>query len=340
MHDMYRSATLKLTAWYLLIAMLISLTFSVVVYRVANAELEWGLHNQTARIYREYPVFSDNPFFVRQNDLDAGSRRIFLNLAYFNLVVLIGAGFASYWLARKTLRPIEISNEQQKRFVADASHELRTPVTALKMETEVALLDEHASKEELQAALQSNLEEANKLDTLLGSLLRLSRLESADIQQTFTRLSIARLIQAAIDQTKQLADAKHIIIEQQIVDMKVSGDQASLIQLVVILLDNAIKYSPTGSTITVSSTRQTGTAHITVRDHGIGIEAAALEHVFDRFYRADKARTGNSGYGLGLAIAKHIADLHDGTITLKSTPGKGTSASLLLPSMPNHHDSA
>ena len=331
MNRMYKSATLKLTAWYLVLVMAISLVFSGVVYKIAYAELAQGLRNQTVRIYEQYPVFNNNRFFIRDDDLTTGSRRILLNLLYFNLFVLVAAGFAGYWLARRTLAPIEAANEQQKRFVADASHELRTPVAALKMETEVALMDMAASKETLRQALESNLEEADKLDTLLSSLLRLSKLESGDIRQAFTTLSVTTLAELAVAHTKQLAAAKGILIENTVTDHLVTGDADSLTQLLVILLDNAIKYSPEHATVTLASAARDHTVSLTIADNGIGIEPEALAHIFDRFYRADKARTGNNGYGLGLAIAKHIADLHDGTITIKSTPGKGTRAILQMP---------
>lgn len=333
MNDMYKSATFKLTAWYLVLVMAISLVFSGVVFHFAHDELSWGLRNQTVRIYREFPVISDNPFFVRNDDLTLSSRRILLNLFYFNVIVLVAAGFASYWLARRTLEPIEASNERQKRFVGDASHELRTPVTALKMDTEVALMDEAATKDQLRQTLQSNLEEANKLEALLNNLLRLSQLETTDLQQTFMPVSTLAVVEAAIDQTKPQAHAKHIDINNAASDTTVIGDHDSLVQLLVILIDNAIKYSPEKSTISISSKQTDHETTVTVADQGVGIKPEALEHVFDRFYRADASRTGANGYGLGLAIAKGIADLHNGTITLKSTHGKGTKASVTLPTL-------
>lgn len=333
MSDIYRSATLKLTAWYLALVMAISIVFSGVVYHFAMDALTKGLSRQQARIYKEFPVFSGNPFFVRASDITAGSHAILFNLFYFNLAVLVAAGFASYWLARRTLQPIEASNEQQRRFVADASHELRTPLTALKMGTEVALLDKSAPKDDLRAALTSGLEEATRLEGLLDSLLRLSQLETNGMIETRTVLLVRRLTTAAIGQTSQRAQTKHITVAADGIGREtVMGDGSSLVQLLVILLDNAIKYSPDGASVTVSATAGDATTSITVSDHGIGIEPQALTHIFDRFYRADQARSGNSGYGLGLSIAKHIADLHDGTITITSTPGKGTTARLSLPS--------
>jgi len=332
MNNMYRTATLKLTLWYLAIAMAISLIFSAVVYHVAQDELASRLRNQTARIYQTYPVFSGDPFFVRDNDVSVGSQHILTNLFYANVAVLIGAGIGSYWLARRTLQPIAAANERQKQFVADASHELRTPVTALKMETEVALMDTGANKEALRGALTSNLEEAGKLESLLNSLLHLSKLDSDNLAALFTRLDLADVIVQAMQQTRQQADAKHMIVRNGTEHpLMVSGDASSLTQLLVILLDNAIKYSHAKSTITITSKSTDHAVTITVADQGIGIEPDALEHVFDRFYRADKARTSNNGFGLGLAIAKHIADMHHGTITIKSTSGKGTKASFSLP---------
>ena len=125
----------------------------------------------------------------------------------------------------------------------------------------------------------------------------------------------------------------------------VSGDRDSLVQLLVILLDNAVKYSPPGKTIEVSSQRQGDQVVFSVKDQGAGIERSALDHVFDRFYRADSSRTkaNTEGYGLGLSIAKMIADLHEGTITLTSRLDHGTTAVVALPALEvaqTHHRSA
>lgn len=329
--SIYSSATWRLTAWYLALAMAISLTFSAVVYHIATSTLAQGLSTQQERIYREFPVFSGNPFFVRQDDVTTGSEHILTNLVYANLVVLVAAGFASYWLARRTLRPIEASNERQKRFVADASHELRTPMTALKMSTEVALLDPNATKNELRDVLQSNLEEADKLSTLLDSLLRLSQLDSQELRHSFTDVSARALAEEAVERTKLRAQAKHITIENKVEDIVVHGDRDSLVQLLTVLLDNALKYSPEHSLVVCTAAKRHDGTAITVSDQGIGIEPAALEHVFDRFYRADKARKQGGGFGLGLSIAQQIVDLHHGNITLTSTVGKGTKATVTLP---------
>jgi signal transduction histidine kinase len=312
--------------------MLISLMFSVAVYHFATDTLTHTLTTQQARIYKAFPVFSSDPFFIRDKDAEQGAHAILQNLIYFNFLVFVGAGLASYWLAQRTLRPIEASNERQKRFVADASHELRTPLTAIQMSTEVALLDKGAHTADLRSALQSNLEETGKLTTLLNDLLRLSQLDSDEAQLSFAVMPLIEVVQQAVEKTKHQADLKDIKVDATAAhNHSVYGDKNSLVQLIVILLDNAIKYSPEHSTVTISSRLTVSNTTVTIADNGIGIDREALAHVFDRFYRADKARRGSEGYGLGLSIAKRIADLHGGTITITSRPGKGTTVAIGLP---------
>jgi len=332
---MFRSATFKLTMWYLAIVMTISLVFSVVLYQVATDELDRGLHQETQRIYRQFPIFEQNPILRPGEDYDSGAHRIWLRLVAFNIVVLLGAGLSSYWLARRTLEPIEEAHEQQKRFTADVSHEMRTPLTALKMESEVALMNKTAKAGELRKTISSNLEEVTKLEALLNNLLRLARLESDELRQGFTAVSSSEVIGAALKQVGPQAAERRVKIVSELKDLDVYGDPGSLTQLLVIMLDNAVKYSPRGSTVNVAAKKADGRALITIEDHGAGIDPVSLEHVFDRFYRADESRAkaddGSEGHGLGLSIAKMIADLHDSTISLSSRIGHGTTAAIMLP---------
>lgn len=332
---MFRSATFKLTMWYLAIVMAISLAFSIVLYNVATRELDRGLHNETQRIYRQFPVFEGNPLLKPHADYDNGAHRILLRLAAFNLVVLVGAGLSSYWLARRTLEPIEAAHEQQKRFTADVSHELRTPLTALRMESEVALMNKKAAAKELRATITSNLEEVTKLEGLVNNLLRLTHLETDELRQNFTRLSTKTLAETALKQVATMAEGRKVKLDSDLKDLPIYGDSGSLTQLLVILLDNAIKYSPDGSAVSLGVRKADGSAVITIEDRGQGIDPVSLEHVFDRFYRADGSRTktddATDGHGLGLSIAKLIADLHDSRISLSSRVGHGTIATVTLP---------
>ncbi len=331
---MFRSATFKLTMWYLGLVMAISLIFSLALYNMATDELGRGLRGETQRISRQFPVFRDDPLLKPGADYDSGAHRILLRLAGFNIIVLIGAGWASYWLAKRTLEPIEEAHEQQKRFTADVSHELRTPLTALKMESEVALMNDKNGKQELRQVLASNLEEAGKLENLINNLLRLTRLEAGELQQQFSLVDGKDLAQAAATEARKMAKERDIKLKTDLSDTPVSGDQDSLVQLLVILLGNAIKYSPSGANVELSAKTAGDQAVFKVTDHGSGMSRQTLEHVFERFYRGDdnsRSKSDSDGFGLGLSIAKMIADLHGGTITLQSQPGKGTTATLSLP---------
>ncbi|MGH7241613.1 MAG: sensor histidine kinase [Candidatus Saccharimonadales bacterium] len=334
---MFQNATVRLTTWYLAIVMTISLGFSVAVYHFATNELTYGLNSQTQRIFRQFPVFTNNPYLrIRGNDVSLGAHHILLRLAYFNLLVLCGAGFLSYWLARLTLEPIEAALDRQKRFTADASHELRTPLTSLKMSSEVALMNKAASKQELQEVLQSNIEDAGRMEQLINNLLRLTQLEN-DGTTNFVDIPSEVLIENAITQVHKTAELKKIKLINEAKPGKIHGDSDSLTQLLVILLDNAIKYSPNKSSVTLTSTQGELSYSLHVSDDGQGIAPEALPHVFERFYRQDAARTvGDSqdGYGLGLSIAKMIADHNHASITLTSKPHKGTVAEVVLPLAP------
>lgn len=330
---MFQSATIKLTAWYLALVMAVSLVFSGVVYRVGTNEITRTLHRQNQRIYSDFPIFNRSPFLNDEADLQSGERRLLGQLALFNIVVFVGAGLASYYLARRTLKPIEEAHARQKRFTADVSHELRTPITALKMGSEVALMDKTASKNDLRNALESNIEEANKLDKLINSLLRLSRLDADELRLGFTLLETNNIAEEALEKLRQAADEKYIKVNVSTEGGTVHGDRESLVQLISILLDNAIKYSPKGSEIWLSTKILGSHSVIEIRDKGIGIEPAALQHVFDRFYRADSSRqhTNSGGFGLGLSIAEKIAELHNANITIKSAKNKGTTAIVAIP---------
>lgn len=333
-NSMFRSALFKLTAAYVVIVMAISIAFSIVLYRVAIQELETGFQNQYTRWLTEY-----QPYGLRQPgnpaaELAARAEHIYAKLVYFNILVLILTAVASYLLARRTLRPIERAHEQQKRFTADVSHELRTPLTALKMDTEVSLLDKKSTKEQLRETLEGNLQEASRMEALINNLLQLASLEAGQLRTEFMRLNVSETLENALQVVRKYSVSKKISINSDLRDGFVIGDASSLTQLAVILLENAIKYSPRGSTVTLKSTVRANHVIYTIKDSGPGIDQNALPHVFDRFYRADDARTSQgqtSGFGLGLSLAKLIADLHGAEIILSSEVGKGTTATVKIP---------
>jgi len=235
-----------------------------------------------------------------------------------NVAVLVIGGAASLYMARRTLGPIEQAMEAQARFTADASHELRTPLTAMQTEIEVALRDKNMSAQEGRELLASNLEEVNKLRSLSNGLLALANQDKENFVPK--PVSTKTILNAATSRTAKAATQKQITIDNRADNLSVHGDHDGLTQLFAILLDNAIKYSPVGTNIEITSTVKGSNAHISVADHGDGIKPEDLPHIFDRLYRADRSRSKEQidGYGLGLSIAKKIVELHKGAIDVTS----------------------
>lgn len=218
------------------------------------------------------------------------------------------------------------------RFSADVSHELRTPLTILRGELETAAQYESLAPE-LMDLIGSALEETERLRTITEQLLAISRLDAGEVPMQMTRLDLGQLATSTAEQMRLLAEEKSITFGfDSGAGVEVVGDPSRLQQLVVNLLDNAIRYTGEGGHISVSATRRGDWAILAVADNGAGIPSEDLPHVFERFYRADKARTRYSGgSGLGLSIVKAICTAHRGEIEISSTEGIGTRVTVLLP---------
>jgi two-component system, OmpR family, sensor histidine kinase CiaH len=332
---MFRSARIKLTAWYLLIIMVISGAFSIAVYNALTSELDRIERTQQFRIEHENREFGLNrpiPPYIDPIIINEAKNRVALFLGLLDLVILGVSALAGYWLAGKTLKPIQVMVKDQNRFIADASHELRTPLTALKAEIEVSLRDKKLTLWEAQHILSSNLEEVNKLQNLADSLIKLTQYNGK--KQTVNEIvNLPEIMCEATNRVTKLAKLKKITITQKVAAITLVGDAQSLTELIVILLDNAIKYSPNGTTVKLRATATDKNVTIAVVDQGIGIETKNIPHLFDRFYRVDKSRTKDAvdGYGLGLSIAKQIAEDHAGSIQVASKPNNGSTFTIEIP---------
>jgi heavy metal sensor kinase len=231
---------------------------------------------------------------------------------------------------------LERSFAEIRRFTADASHELRTPLTAIRTETEVALR-QPLGMGDYHHLLGSILEECDRLTRLTDQLLALSREDAGVVYSLRESIELSALLDSVVETMRPLAEAKglHLTMGGKEV-IQVRGDEVRLRQVFYNLLDNAIKYTPEGGAVAIRLERQPRGAVVTVRDNGIGISPDHLPHVFDRFYRVDKARSREEGgTGLGLSIAKTIVTAHAGQIDLTSTPGQGTLCTVILPEEPN-----
>lgn len=298
---MFYKARIKLTVWYLLIIMLVSGFFSVVIYRVQTLELERFNRIRLERI---------------QYIIEESKDRLRNKLILINLIVFLISGIGGYVLAGRTLAPIQLMLDDQQRFVADASHELRTPLTSLKTAFEVFL---RGSKKSLttQKIIRESISEVDKLQSLTTSLLSLSK-----SKRPFEKVHLKKIILQAV--SKACPQAK-----TNLKDVIIFGDPVALEELIVILLDNAVKYSRPNSEIKVNLAKIGHQTRINVIDQGLGISDDDLPHIFERLYRGDKARN-SQGFGLGLPIAKKIVAEHGGTINVQSQLNKGSTFQVIL----------
>lgn len=227
---------------------------------------------------------------------------------------------------------LEDAIQNSKRFVADASHELRTPLSVLRGELE-NLTQNGGLNEAERDTLGSMLEEVERLTHIVEGLVALSRLDAGDVKTEWVKFDLAELAATTADQMSLLAEDKGISVACNAQEgIQVKGDRARIKQVVVNLLDNAIKYTAAGGSIQLNVTRQNGHALLDVADSGIGIPAGDLPHIFERFFRVDKARSRDlGGAGLGLAIVKSICTAHEGQVKVESVEGRGSHFKIELP---------
>lgn len=334
MRRMFQSATLKLTASYLLIIIVISFIFSFMIFEVSTREVSSRLERLQIRIEGSNdtltlpgPVTLND---VRMNQTQQARNNIFFGLLYMNLAVIGLGGIGSYIMARRTLQPIEEAHEAQSRFTSDASHELRTPLAVMKSEIQVALRDKKISNAEMKELLESNLEEVDKLSELTHMLLRLSRLEYSAIKRN-DRLNLNEIIRDTAASFNVPPDRFKLNLPEPAI--VADGNEPMINDLLRILFENALQYSPADTPVLVTLSSTGRTYKIEVANEGEGISAKDLPFVFDRFFRADRSRSTQEikGYGLGLSLAHKIVELHDGEITAQSTPNEITRFSVVLP---------
>lgn len=260
-------------------------------------------------------------------------RRLTLILVGGGGVGLALASAGGFFLAGRALSPIRRAMDRQRAFVADASHELRTPLSLIRASAE--LLRRHPKKtvQANIASVDDIIAESDRLGTLVSQLLTLALADADKAPFAFAPVDLQELLDEVARQTQPLAESKglHLKVESGR-PLFVNGDLLRLRELLLILVDNAIKFTERGGAVRLELSEAGGRARLMVSDTGRGIPAEALPHIFDRFYRADEARRREEGgAGLGLAIAKWIVDNHRGSIRVESQPGKGTKFEVALP---------
>ena len=253
------------------------------------------------------------------------------------LVALLLVAGGGYLLVRKSTAPIERSLDQMRRFMADAAHELRTPITILRTRAEVGLAQDREPARD-RAMLEAIVRETARLGGLAGDLLTLARADAGERPIGREPLYLDDAAAGAVDAVRALAQHKTVGVDVgTFEEARIIGDAALVRQLLLIVLDNAIKFTPAGGRVRLDVATVDGRAAVVVTDTGIGIPAAQLPHVFERFYRGDQARREAEGAGLGLAIARWIADAHGARIDIGPAPGggAGTRVTISFPVSPD-----
>ena len=266
-----------------------------------------------------------------------GWQTLALTLAGVGVVALAVFLVISLFFSRWALRPVARAWTQQRRFVADASHDLKTPLTVILANTSILMSHPERTIASQSQWVESTQAEGERMQGLVADLLLLARLdaEETDIVKSKPkeRIDLSNLVEGELLQFESVAFERAIELESNVDEgIAVQGSIERLRRLVTTLLDNACKYAGDNGKVRVELHAQNGSARFIVHNTGSLISAEDLQHVFDRFYRADKARTsGAGGFGLGLSIAKEVAEEHGGTITAKSSDEEGTTFTATLP---------
>lgn len=232
----------------------------------------------------------------------------------------------------RTFDRLQAAFEQQTRFTADASHELRTPLSVILAHTDLAL-SRPRSPEEYRATLETCRSASRRMKSLIEGLLTLARFDADAAGLQFTEFDLESLTNECIELIQPLAAERQVVIEATLCSTRMRGDRERLAQVITNLLSNAIRYNRDGGRVRVTVASENGMAVISVADTGIGISPDELPHIFERFYRVEKARSRTEGSsGLGLSISQTIVAAHGGTIVARSEPGIGTTMEVRLPS--------
>ncbi|PLT31532.1 sensor histidine kinase [Peribacillus deserti] len=248
------------------------------------------------------------------------------------ILFAVGAGF---FLAGRALVPIKNAWDNQQQFVSDASHELRTPLAVIQSRTEMLFQSPSATIEEKAVDISVISKEARRLNKLVTSLLTLARSDTGQMVMEKEMFPLHQLVEEIMEQYADIAGFQDKTIRiGKAEQIPFFGDKERIHQLMVILVDNAMKFTEEGGEIVLSCRKDSQSIILSVHDNGIGIAAEGIPRIFNRFYQVETSRSKEEGAGLGLSIAKWIVDNHYGTFKVKSAPGKGTQIDVIFPKNP------
>lgn len=334
-----RSKTARLAFSYLAVIMALSIGFSTALYFISANELNKQLQppastkvhipvpgQQSAIFFNVHPAqhASDAVLSYLRQRVTQSKRELIYKLSLLNAAMLVIGSGLSYVLARRTLKPIEAAMRAQSQFASNASHELRTPLAAMRLEIEDGLRTLQLSPG-AKRLLESNLEELSQLTQISEAMLSLAR-QTEELK--LAPVWIDEVASKAMGRIVKSAQAKRMHIIDTTPHAAVLAHHQSLMEALVILLENAVKYSLAGGRIYIETSQDKKYGYMSVRDEGPGIAPEDKNHIFDRFYRG---KTNTAGHGLGLSIAQTLITKQDGVLTAANGAGKGAVFTIKLP---------
>lgn len=308
----FRRATLVLTAAFTAVQLLLFAAFAIGIYLFVSGTFDFDA------------VEADGNGAINAAERGFATLRTALLVSYCVLVVLVP--LVSYLMARMALRPLRRSYELQQQFVDGASHELRSPLSVIQGELEL-VVSQRRTPDDYQAAITISLEAIEELTRLTNDLLLLTQSDRPTRAIVTEEIPVDDIIRAAVD--AQGPDAGRVRLDLQPLP-PVSASPSLLARALSNVIDNAMKFSPAGSPVTLRTRSEGGHTLIEVIDTGMGMRADEIRHAFERFWRSDSARTAH-GHGLGLSLVRQIMLAHRGTASITSIPGTGTTITLTLP---------
>ena len=331
---MRKSEVNRLTLSYLAVIMTLSLIFTGIIYLLSTASLNRPLlpsEEENSSVSVEAPEFGEhsfeNTFRKRLERRDNTTRMtIIYSLVGFNLGIFVIGIFVSRSLAKLTLAPIERAMMKQTQFIFDASHELKTPLTAMLVRNEVALRKKSLPEEKAREVIEKNIEEILKMKELTASMLDVAR-ENGEPEK-LTEISVPEFLADLKEKLAPVARGQGVKIETEMnlgKNLRASVAKNTLEQILTIFADNAMKYSGE-KIIYLRAGRRGKNVAFSVKDNGAGVKKEDQKRIFERFYQVDAARTrteDKTSYGLGLAIAKNLAERQGYKIVLRSSEGRG-----------------
>jgi len=323
--DLFKTARFKLTFWYVITVFVLLFTSSLAAINAETRAFNRIQEALSDRIQR--PKLSA----LLETRLNEFESQFIRRLIFLDLFLFIASAVGAYYLSGITLGPIEEMVSAQEQFASDASHKLRTPLTIIRMEVEALRRTQKQIPKVFAQVLSSIGGEVNRMGEIVESLLTQVRSPIKNSSPQTQTISLTEIVKTSVSQMQKVARQKQIKLSLSATpNIQVNGETHKLEELVRILVDNAVKYTPDKGEVSVKLTKAEGKTSLTVADTGMGITKADLPHIFDRFYRS--ARTQDiAGTGLGLAIAKQIVAEHSGQITVASIPQTGTQFKVIFP---------